>query len=563
MATSAQRAYRAACPNCGAPVEFASAASSSAVCSFCRSTLVRDGEALRRIGISAELFDDHSPLQLGVSGTRQGIAFTLVGRLQYGYASGPRAAASLSPLLGGTAVPTDAAASALDGTWNAWHALFDNGPNGQRSAWLSEDNGAYVIAFDAPLPADAPALDSLQAGSRVVADGRAWDVASVVRTRLIAAQGELPSPPRLQGEFTVIDLRNSAGEVATLDGSNPQQVGWSVGRSVLLSELKLQGLKDNADKTLSALGLACPNCGAALQVKLASTQSLSCHQCHAVVDVSQGVGADLAHYQQNNAGVSGAEPQLPLGSTGTLALGGPPLPWQVVGYQERCDVPATPEDDTSFWREYLLYNTSAGFSFLVDSEEGWSWVRPITGVPSLRQGQALSPATWQGVSYRQTYAYVAKVTWVQGEFYWRVQRDESARVTDYQGTGKSAQARLSREQTAAEVTWSAGETLPAATVADAFGIAPAARAALQRDVSPTAFKGAGVPKVLLIVVLLIVVIAVLSQCGGDRCGDQRSTFGEASAEYQQCRRNSASGYLGVPAGGGSFGGWSSGGGGHK
>ena len=53
-----QRAYRAACPNCGAPVEFASAASASAVCSFCRSTLVREGEALRRIGQSAELFDD-------------------------------------------------------------------------------------------------------------------------------------------------------------------------------------------------------------------------------------------------------------------------------------------------------------------------------------------------------------------------------------------------------------------------------------------------------------------------------------------------------------------------
>ena len=84
MATSPQRAYRAACPNCGAPVEFASAASASAVCSFCRSTLVRDGEALKRIGTSAELFDDHSPLQLGVQGRRAGVAFTLYDyRLSY------------------------------------------------------------------------------------------------------------------------------------------------------------------------------------------------------------------------------------------------------------------------------------------------------------------------------------------------------------------------------------------------------------------------------------------------------------------------------------------------
>jgi hypothetical protein len=163
------RSYRAACPNCGAPVEFASAASASAVCSFCRSTLVRDGQALRRIGVSAELFDDHSPLQLGVRGERQGVAFTLVGRLQYQYEGG---------------------------TWNEWHALFDN----ERSAWLSEDNGAYVLGFEAPLPPDAPGapdLAGLQAGMRVLADGRAWDVASVQRAHLLAAQGELPSPPRL------------------------------------------------------------------------------------------------------------------------------------------------------------------------------------------------------------------------------------------------------------------------------------------------------------------------------------------------------------------------------
>ncbi|MEX8496836.1 MAG: DUF4178 domain-containing protein, partial [Leptothrix ochracea] len=59
------RSYSALCPNCGGRVEFRSAASVSSVCSFCRSTLVREGEALRRIGQSAELFDDHSPLQLG------------------------------------------------------------------------------------------------------------------------------------------------------------------------------------------------------------------------------------------------------------------------------------------------------------------------------------------------------------------------------------------------------------------------------------------------------------------------------------------------------------------
>ena len=87
MATedSPQRGYRAACPNCGAPVEFRSAASAFAVCSYCRSSIVRDGEALQRIGQVAELFDDHSPLQLGVAGQLMGRAFTVVGRQQLAY----------------------------------------------------------------------------------------------------------------------------------------------------------------------------------------------------------------------------------------------------------------------------------------------------------------------------------------------------------------------------------------------------------------------------------------------------------------------------------------------
>ncbi len=533
MATSPQRLYRAACPNCGAPVEFASAASASAVCGFCRSTLVREGDALRRIGTSAELFDDHSPLQLGASGTRQGLAFTVVGRLQYGYARG---------------------------TWNEWHVLFDTGDDGARSAWLSEDNGAYVLAFDAPVPRDAPAIETLRAGQNVAIDGRGWQVASVEQARLIAAQGELPSPPRLEGEFTVVDLRNAAGEVATLDGSDPRQPHWSVGRAVTLAELRMAGLKEGeSEKTLKGRALACPSCGNALAPTLASTQSLVCGQCTAVVDISQGVGADLAHYAQNNSGAAGQGPQIALGSTGTLAVDGAPLPWQVVGYLERCDIPEDPEEDTSFWREYLLYHRTAGFAFLVDSNEGWSVVRPITGAPRVRG----DTAEWQGTAYRKGYSYTAKVTWVLGEFFWRVQREERAFVTDYAGTGAASTRRLSHEQTGSEVIWSAGQTLPAATVAAAFQLAPAARAALERDVPVLAANASdmGSGKAIALFVLVVLVMMMLSNCGDDDCDEVRDTYGAASTEYRQCENRRAAGGSGR-VGGGSYGGWSSGGG-HK
>ena len=80
-----QRAYRAPCPGCGAPVEFRSAQSAFAVCPYCQSTVVRQGETLARIGKMAELFDDFSPLQLFASGRIQDKPFTLVGQLQYSY----------------------------------------------------------------------------------------------------------------------------------------------------------------------------------------------------------------------------------------------------------------------------------------------------------------------------------------------------------------------------------------------------------------------------------------------------------------------------------------------
>lgn len=536
------RAYRAACPNCGAPVEFRSAASASAVCGYCRSTLVREGEALRRIGESAELFDDHSPLQLGVTGRWQGLAFTLVGRLQYAYA---------------------------DGRWTEWHALFDASDLGQglRSAWLSEDNGAYVLALDRPLNDRVPQAGTLFPGQKALIDGRAWEVASVVQAHVHAAEGELPRPPQPAGPdhaFVIADLRNAQDEVGTLDYAEPARPQWSVGRAVRLAELQLAGLRGlGSEKTLAGRSIDCPSCGASLEIRLDSTQSVTCGQCRAVVDVSQGVGADLAHFAQNAV----TEPQIPLGTVGTLALGTPqPLPWQVVGYLERCDLPEPGSDDEqTFWREYLLYHPTEGFVFLVDTEEGWSWVRPLTGVPVVQGDRA----TWAGARHARRWHYRAKTVHVIGEFYWRLRRDEPVEVTDYEGEGPNRRRRLSREQTTGpgggEITWSAGETLEARAVAQAFGLDAQAGAALRRDAAPVAAgakgSGLGCAGVIILILLILFVVLLTARCSEDRCDEIRSTFGPASAEYQQClarqRTSSGSG-----AYGGSWGG-SGGGGGHK
>ena len=520
------------CPNCGAPVEFASAASASAVCGFCRSTLLREGDALRKIGVSAELIEDYSPLQLGAAGRFAGAPFSVVGRLQYGYA---------------------------DGSWNEWHLLFDPGPGGARSGWLSEDNGSFVIAFDAALTESAPQEQALRLGERLTLAGQSWSVAALTQATLAAAQGELPRPPALDKTFLVAELRNTQNEVGTLEYSEAASPQWSVGRPVRIVDLAMTGLRD-ADAGSKALGsrsLPCPNCGASLEPRLASTQSLTCPQCRAVVDISKGVGAELTHYVQANGG----EPQIPLGTTGALNFPDPqaPTPWQVVGYQERCDMPSGPEDEQTFWREYLLFNKTEGFVFLVDTEEGWSLVRPLTGAP-VQSGNSIE---WQGVRYHPKYggAYPAKTTYVLGEFYWRVQRDEHALVTDYDALG--GKELLSREQTGQEVNWSQGRKLDAAEVARAFRLPPEKHAALARDASGLTDSGHLLRKIVFALFILLVIVLLVRACSSDDCAAYARSFGTNSPEYAQCKRTGGGRIAPVGGYGGSYGGFGSGGGGHK
>ncbi|MBI2733452.1 MAG: DUF4178 domain-containing protein, partial [Aquabacterium sp.] len=412
-----QRAWRAACTFCGAPVEFRSAASPMAVCSFCKSTLVRDGDSLRRIGQSAALFDDHSPLALGARGQHQGEAFTLIGRLQLAYKDD----------------------AGEEGRWTEWHALFDNG----RSGALSEDNGAYVLSFPWQPSQVLPLRDLMQAGigqSRVI-DGQPWVLSSRVLAHTHAAEGELAVKPYVAREFTVLEWRNTAGEVLSIEPESAP-VRLDVGRSVQLAELRLSGIPDAkqaAEAKLQAKGIECPHCGTSLTPTLDNAKSIVCTSCKSVIDISKGLGSDLAYYRQDNT----LEPLIPMGKVGTLKLGGKFDNWQVVGYQERCDVPADPDEEQTFWREYLLYNRMQGFAFLVDAEDGWSIVRTVTGVPAMK-GDSL---VYRDVTYRKRYTYPAKTTYVLGEFYWPVRKEQRTLNTDFAGLGNNSHLRLNREQT--------------------------------------------------------------------------------------------------------------------
>jgi len=480
-----QRTYRAPCPGCGAPVEFKSAQSTHAVCPYCQSTVVRSGEVLTRVGKMAEVFDDHSPLQLMASGRitldGQDLPFTLIGRLQY---------------KGDT------------GTWTEWNAFLDDGT----TATLGEDNGAYVFTRPATAGRELPAAEQFRVGMTTAVAGKAYSVAANVQAQLISAQGELPKLPPLGQPFSMVELRSADGEVLSIDyGSAPPKVDR--GRAVQLDDLKLQGLKDASAKDEKGRQFNCPHCGAPVPVKLGTTKSLTCPSCNSLIDLSSGLGGELRHAEQDEP----VRPLIPLGKVGQLEG----VHWQVVGFQHRMGV--EPGDDEYFgWDEYLLYNQKRGFAFLVDASDGWSLVRPTTGAPQMTGGG--QSATYLGTTYRLSSQYDAETTYVAGEFYWPVERGQKSANRDFaSSTGRGL---LSMEQTPREITWSSGSKIDSAVVAQAFKLDGQKDLFQRADAAPLAgATSMGCMTIIVIAVILIIILLLMSNCSGSSGGGYRSSGG--------------------------------------
>jgi endogenous inhibitor of DNA gyrase (YacG/DUF329 family) len=518
VASNTQRLYKAPCPNCGAQVEFKSAGSAVAVCGFCSSTLVREGEALRKIGEQSDLFEDYSPLQIGTSGKHSSITFTIIGRLQYRYGSDD------------------------GGTWNEWYVLFDNATNG----WLSEDNGKYVLSFDVADIGRSPPLDGLNAGVTLSLHNTFFTVASVVQATLIAAQGELPASSAktlaTKQAFTIVDLRSAQGEVATLDYSQTPP-NLSIGRSADLNELKLQNLRTDtegaAEKTLNnSRTFNCPSCGASVQAKLSGTQSMTCASCASVIDLSRGIGGDIEFYRQS----AHLDPAIPLGTLGKLKG----TDWQVVGFQQRRGFDG---EDSFYWQEYLLYNRLKGFTFLVDTTEGWSLVSPLTGVPQFKNpGSDGATALINQRLYRETARYQAQTEYVAGEFYWQVKSGQRTSNIDFEAGPVLASREETITATSSEVTWSAGDRVEAREVSAAFKLDALHEAVHSPDTAPTSGALSSTMLIVLFIVMLILVFFMVSRCSSDNEDNYNGGY-------------SRGGYYGGTSGG-SYGGASSGGG-HK
>jgi len=423
------------CPSCAGPIEFKAGSTLVLICPYCRSAVARTDRGLSDLGKVAEIAESESPLKLGLKGIFNGNRFELTGRAQLKHESG--------------------------GYWDEWYATFSNGWVG----WLAEAQGRFYLTFYQPLPNGTalPSFDQLQIGQPVpeIPTPAPLQVTEKGVATSVAADGEIPYQlvPNEQSQYA--DLTGKNNSFGTIDYSiSPPWV--FIGQQVSLADIGLADARpaEREARRTTAAGMGCPNCGGPLAlVAPDKAERVTCPNCNSLLDVNQG---NLSYFKTLTPPADAPSFLLQVGMEGTFSGD---VKFKIIGAVVRS---VTIEGITYYWHEYLLYNPSIGFRWLVHSDNHWNFVEPVNPAEVENSG-IYAPGgyiKYNGTKYKIFQDAPAVVQYVQGEFYWRVEQGETVRAIDY----VAAPVMLSQEVTSNEVNWSAGVYMTNAEIEKAFGI---------------------------------------------------------------------------------------------
>ncbi len=430
---------KANCPSCAGPIEFKAGSSIVVVCPFCRSAVARTDRKLEDLGKVAEIVQSQSPLKVGLNGEYDGHRFELTGRAQIKHGAG--------------------------GFWDEWYATFSNGWTG----WLAEAQGRFYMTFYKPLPkgVTVPDYNSVRPGQRLedIVPGTPLVVQEKGTASYVAAEGEIPYKldPTETSEY--IDLAGKNDVFATIDyGTQPPFLFY--GKEVSLADIGLADKKaaERAAPSVDAEAMGCPKCGGSLELKAPDvSERVTCPYCNSLLDINEG---NLRFMRALDPSPSPHEMVLEIGSKCSFPNFEDGAEFEVIGAMTRS---VMIDGIRYFWDEYLLYNPKIGFRWLVHSDNHWSFAESINAA-ELEVSQPIAgikpSVKYNGKSFRIFQDAPARVEYVKGEFYWRVEVGETVRAADF----VSPPLMLSQELTEKEVNWSLATYVPKKNVEKAFGI---------------------------------------------------------------------------------------------
>jgi hypothetical protein len=397
------------------------------VCAHCKNVVARTDRGLEAGGRVADVVFSDTSLAPMDHGTFRGRAFEVHGRLVLQHPAG--------------------------GTWEEYYALFD----GRYPGWISEAQGRWYVMQEVVVA--VPPEEQLPPGTALPLGTYGQ---FVVRERnvghFLSAEGELPFAARPGAPRSFVDLEATGELAASVDYSPDGPPKVYLGVVTTFDQLAV--VPRGGPRPEQKVGLAqiqCPNCGAPLPMRAAGkSERVACTYCGALSDLA--THRVIAQQDKDRA-----KPRIPLGSTGTLEG----VAWTVIGFMQRS---TEIEGERFGWEEFLLYEASAGYRWLVLDEGIYRFCTPLSAadVGTARAPQSIE---YGGNSYRVRNSSVARVDYVLGEVYWRVEVGETVEATDYE-RGRIV---VSREASADEVNWTLGAPLPERAVAQAFGLEGSSR----------------------------------------------------------------------------------------
>jgi ribosomal protein S27AE len=413
------------CPSCGAEVQFRYGSSIVVVCSHCGSAVARTDRGVEDLGKVAALIDSGSPLRIGLQGKFHDHDFVISGHVQLQHAMG--------------------------GIWDEWYAAFNDG----RWGWLAEAQGQFYLTFQKSAPPDMPPYASLKPGARLTGTLSELVVDEVGEAAARAAEGEIPWRVAPNYRYDYADLSGTNEHFATLDYSEEPPLLFA-GKRVTLDETGLAGEQERVTH-VKAVSVSCPHCGAPLELRMPDhTERLTCSHCGSLLDVNEGKLVFLRVLHEEPI-----TPKIPLGTSGTIGTSSN----VVTGFLRRSTVV---DGETYFWDEYLLYDPHIGFRWLVDSDDHWTFAEAVAAgaVDTSKKGQL----TVNGERFRIFQSGDAVVTYVLGEFYWKVSIGERVKTADYVSPPRMLSRELAQSQGSEEIDYSLGTYMTADEVGKAFGV---------------------------------------------------------------------------------------------